>query len=1062
MGRVAKRAWGLTGASLAFLTAIVVLAADPAGAGKLVCTKSAPSGDASRLVASKVFEDAVPRVTAIERARERGGAGEGRTTIRLLAIRVQFQPDSDSRSTGNGTFDYSDWDGATFDGPPHDREYFGLHMTALANYYRSVSYGNLEIQFDVAPEEPREAYTLPHDMGYYHDYSEEQVWYVDQVESFTRDAFAAADTTGSIDFSLYDGYVLFHAGADWQSDVNLDSPFDLPSAHISLGEPILVDGGTVEVWGAAIMPETSSQDGLSIVLNGTLAHEVGHVLGLPDLYNTYNSFPGIGYWGIMDSGGRIGMNTPWGYAYGLIPASPCAWSKEYMAWIEPHVLLADTTGVDVKATVLRGTGERLYRIPLSSDEYYLVENRLDDIGGDNTVVIEQERGVVLGPVDPDCVEEICPVNNEYDFLLPGPGLLVYHVDNTRVIPGLMPYDAVNIDRHRRGVAVEEADGIMDIGDVSSFYWAGSKYDPFFAANNDSFAWNTYPATDNNTGGKTYIALTRISDPDSVMTMNVSFDRWKIGWPIDVGEPLGQASPRVADLDGDGSKEVIVAAPGGNVYAWHADGTAVVVASDPPGLFARAPGGVSRTPAAADLDGDGACEVIVASDAGSLYVWTASDADRSGTADPFSAAYPVPLGGPASAAPIAADLDASPGLEIAAASRGGYLSVLTPAGDHVGSSPYAFGQLILDDVTLAAGDLDLDGVSEIVLSTTNRGWVAAVNADGTPVRGWPAVVGSWTGATVGVLVGDVDRDADRAPEVIAVGSDGDVRVWDRRGEMLPGWPVSLGAPVRARGALADVDGDGYLEIAVPAGASRIFGLRWNGSRVENWPLTLSRGDSLSPIVSSPVLGDIDDDGTVDAVAVGPDGNLFAWNAETGEAVPGWPLSSDAPAGSPWLGDAEGDGEVDLLSAGTEGRVSFYRLPYAFREGNVVWATEGGTASGAASYPDSLLGPEPEATAGLMDPGRTYCYPNPAKRSDLTVRVYLEEPADIDVEIMDVTGQVVKEFDVSGVLTTNEIVWDTSRVASGLYLVHVVVSDPTTSPIVSQRRRESKVMKVGVIR
>ena len=63
--------------------------------------------------------------------------------MRLLALRVQFQPDTDPRSTGAGTFDYSQSDGTTFDGPPHDRLYFELHMTALRNYYESVSYGDL-------------------------------------------------------------------------------------------------------------------------------------------------------------------------------------------------------------------------------------------------------------------------------------------------------------------------------------------------------------------------------------------------------------------------------------------------------------------------------------------------------------------------------------------------------------------------------------------------------------------------------------------------------------------------------------------------------------------------------------------------------------------------------------------------------------------------------------------------------------------------------------------------------------------------------------------------------
>ncbi len=1059
---------GLT-AIVAPVVLIVLCAAGLSVAGeRLLCTKADAPAERDQAVISKVFEDDLPRVSAIEKARGRGRERGGRTTVRLLALRVQFQEDSDPRSTGDGTFDLGVWDESTFDGPPHDREYFELHMTALKNYYESVSHGRLTLEFDVAPEAPNEGYVLPHDMGYYHDYSEEQVWYVSQVEKFIRDAFAAADTTDTIDFSQYDGYIVFHAGADWQSDINLDSPFDLPSAHISLGDSISVNDGAWAVWESAIMPETSSQDNISIVLNGTLAHEVGHTLGLPDLYNTFNFFPAIGYWGIMDSGGRIGMNTPWGYAYGLIPGSPCAWSKEFLGWDDPVVLMDDAEGVEILGSVLRGDGDRLFKIPMTSDEYFLIENRLDDIGADLTVAIEQERGVVLGPVDPGCTEEICPVNHEYDFLMPGPGLMIYHIDDTRVIPGLLPWDTVNYDRRRRGVGIEEADGIMDLGNIGSFYWAGSAYDPFFASNNPTFSWDTFPSTDNNLGGKTYIYLTGISEPDTVMTFDITFDRWKDGWPITLEEPTGAMAPRVADLDGDGQGEVIVATSTGSVYAWDATGAPVIALSEPSGRFATVPEGISRTPAVADLDSDGDMEVIVAADSGSLYVWSHEDLDLDGLADPHGSHFPVAIEGPASSAPVAADLDPRPGLEIAVASVGGYLTVVDSGGSPIAASPYAFGHLVLDDVTIATTDLDGDPNDEIVMSTTNRGWVAALNADGTTVPGWPVTVGPWVDETVGVLTGDLDRSPDGFHEIVAAGSDGLVHVWDRHGRELPGWPIQLDQAIEARAGMGDLDGDGYLELVIPAGTKRVVGLRMNGTRVEDWPLVSDPGDSVTTVRCPPVVGDLDSDGEVDVVVAGVGGNVFAWGGESGEAVPGWPLSSDASPGSPWVGDIEGDGELDLLVAGNRGRLLFYRLPYDHVPGNIVWSSEAGGPSGTASYPDSLLPPLFEAIPVLLAEDRTYCYPNPARGSDLTVRVYLEEPADLEIEIFDVSGQIVESFLLAGQATVNEVVWETDGVASGLYIVRVEASaqaleEPSPfAPRGSDVRSEIKIMKAAVLR
>ncbi|MBN2564388.1 MAG: T9SS type A sorting domain-containing protein [Candidatus Eisenbacteria bacterium] len=1065
--------------STTILLAAVLIGAMPSvsGAEVLIGRRGEPPATAATLGAPKVFRDELPKVDALTLAASRGRARGERTTVRLLAIRVDFQPDTDRRSTGTGAFDYSESDSTTFDGPPHDKEYFELHMTALSNYYSSVSYGRVEIEFAVAPEDPMGAFTLPHDMGYYHDYSEEQVWYVSQVEAFTRDAFAAADTTGSIDFSQYDGYVIFHAGADWQSDIGFDSPFDLPSAHIMLGEPIVVNDGAWEVWNAAIMPETSSQDGLTMVLNGTLAHEVGHVFGLPDLYNTSNFFPEIGYWGIMDSGGSIGMDTPWGWAYGILPASPCAWSKEYMGWLDPVVILNDMTDVSVKATELRGSGFRLFKIPITSDEYFLVENRLDDLPDSHgnvdslLVGIDVERGVVLGPVDPFLDPPV--LNHEYDFLLPGPGLVIYHIDDTRVLPGLMPYDSVNADHSRRGVAIEEADGIMDLGNVQSFYWTGSRYDPFFAAydgqgelvHSNRFSWHTYPSTDTNMGARTYVSVSDISEPGTVMTMDVHFDRWKEGWPISVDGHIGALTPRVADLDGDGDGEIVVATREGDIYAWHHDGTPVISLCGLFGRFASVPGGVSHSPALEDVDMDGDAEVIVASDAGSLYVWDHEDDNLDGFADLHSASYPSAIDGPASSNPVPADVDGTPGLEIAVTSVGGDLTIVDHAGAPVGASPYSFGHLVLNDVSLAAADLDLDGLSEVVMSTTNRGWIAALNADGTSLQGWPVTVDSWKDEQVQLVIGDIQRSGDGAMEVVAVGSDGIVHVWDRRGVEIPGWPVDIGRRVDARPSLADLDGDGHLEIVIPAGPDEIWGLRSNGTRVEDWPLAVDPGDSTRPASATALVGDIDADGEMDVLAAGPGGSVFAWRAVSGDPIPGWPYSSDPALGAPWAGDIDLDGQLDLLVAGSSGRVLLSGMPYEFEPGGMVWSSEGGNAAGTGAYPDSLMPGAPEQTATLMAYDRTYCYPNPARGSDLTIRVCLEEEARIDVDILDVTGQIVEHMERDGTAPVNEIRWNTTGVASGLYIVRVQATEPMTSgaaALVGGVRSESKTMKVALIR
>lgn len=115
---------------------------------------------------------------------------------------------------------------------------------------------------------------------------------------------------------------------------------------------------------------------------GSMAHEFGHVLGLPDLFDTdINSSgdglvpaedsAGIGYWGLMGHGAR-GWDDRGG------PTPFCAWSLEQLGWIgvdnENLVVvtgeLRDATLADVN------TGGKVYRLPTAMPRvYYLVEYR---------------------------------------------------------------------------------------------------------------------------------------------------------------------------------------------------------------------------------------------------------------------------------------------------------------------------------------------------------------------------------------------------------------------------------------------------------------------------------------------------------------------------------------------------------------------------------------------------------------------------------------------------------------------------------------------------------------
>lgn len=105
------------------------------------------------------------------------------------------------------------------------------------------------------------------------------------------------------------------------------------------------------------------------VLNGigVFCHEMSHMLGLPDFYDTTSpaDAPGMDIWDIMDYGEYTGAGTrPTGYT---------AYEKEYMGWIT----IPELEGAQHVEMTALAEGGQAYRISnkANRDEYYILEVR---------------------------------------------------------------------------------------------------------------------------------------------------------------------------------------------------------------------------------------------------------------------------------------------------------------------------------------------------------------------------------------------------------------------------------------------------------------------------------------------------------------------------------------------------------------------------------------------------------------------------------------------------------------------------------------------------------------
>ena len=197
------------------------------------------------------------------------GRDSGPDTLRVLIVRISFQENSLPNLTTiapDGDFVLeapAEADTVYIDPPPHNKSFYESHLYGLSQYYHWQSGGRLQIEGRVLPEGEDDSYQLS-DIADYGPGAGNS-WTIEGLEALVRDMLTTADAGTQADGSanLYEygddypfTYVIFvHAGSDWQSDINNDSPNDIPTFFVTLGEPQAITGG--EISECSVIPETT-------------------------------------------------------------------------------------------------------------------------------------------------------------------------------------------------------------------------------------------------------------------------------------------------------------------------------------------------------------------------------------------------------------------------------------------------------------------------------------------------------------------------------------------------------------------------------------------------------------------------------------------------------------------------------------------------------------------------------------------------------------------------------------------------------------------------------------
>jgi len=773
-------------------------------------------------------------------------------------------------------------------------------------------------------------------------------------------------------------------------------------------------------------------------LAGTLFHEFCHLLGAYDLYDVTRGSMGVGAWSLMGYGAWLGEWSA-GAPPGTVPGMLDPYHKILFGWIQPleinlpkesiplFMATLDTSRFNIRGDSLTPI---IVKVPITNTEYFLIENRQAIVKRDtfhrevDTLGVDVEDGVVIS-VD----------YNQYDFFLPGSGILIWHIDE-QVIAEFGPYNAINIDPTHKGVDLEEGDGIQDFDgwyNVDSYEIYGSRYDPFFIGGyNNEFGPNTNPNS-NSYYGKTFLTIKVNSGLDSVMPISVKFDLFQPGFPKNLGEGIEFLAAKYADLDLDGNNEVIVPTTSGEIYAWKSDGSSYIQGAIPDGLFAPSYAELYSTIAIGDVLGDKRLEVVCAGADGIVNVF---DAFGNEPVIYFRTNDKI------RAAPVLADLDGDGKKDIIVGSMDMRLYAFKGDGQSLPGFPLYLGS----DIRTSIAITDENNPKIVVLGSDNR--LFLVNRDGTIDSGFPKDLSISPLLTYSPpVVGDIDRDGNQ--EIVTIVNSGyDYRliILDLSGNIKYQSQDLIRNPAYTAPALADIDGDGFLEILVAA-KNNIYAFNHNGTLVTNYPFACDSTYSITEVVSgwlittdvpfvynsSLVLGDINSDGTTDIIIGSPHYGLLGYKTRKGDMPGYFPLmTKGAVNAAPLLFDLDKDGDLEIAVGDDNGWFYVWSLP---GDTVTVWGEFLGNSANTGKYPDRLLPPLPQFSEMMVKD--FYVYPNPAKENAI-IRYWLGKDINqVKIRIFDVAGDpVTKEFSgKTHALTENEVMLNLAPIPSGIYLVRL---------------------------
>jgi hypothetical protein len=498
-----------------------------------------------------------------------------------------------------------------------------------------------------------------------------------------------------------------------------------------------------------------------------------------------------------------------------------------------------------------------------------------------------------------------------------------------------------------------------------------------------------------------------------------------GWPkvMDGDVNLWWRTAAVLDLDANSDWELSFLTTEGALYIYQHDG-----ANYPGSPLAPYQGDRLRawersshpaTVAIGDVDGDHQPDLVYTTDIGYLHV-----VPESGREPPQ---FPVDYGRARYAGiPVTLDLDGDGEVEIIfhsysldpdSADAEAVLHIYSSTGEPFAEWPIHYPRGSTSSPSV--GDIDYDGQCEIVTSNAatddEPAQILVWHQNGLQVDGFPA--GNLEAVGGAPTLADLDGDGRLEILVWATerehGNSG-IFAWNHSGQLLNRFPLPTraghpdGSPL-----VADIGGDRLPEIIFgsfdPDQGAQIYAWSSNGVPLDSFPINTG----APSVVGTPVIADVSGDGVNDIVAAmspseGGTGWIGAWD-DHGRMVDDFPLEleSGAFAGPPTVWDLNRDGRLDLIAVTTDRKVMVWETP-----GRVNWdwwpTYKGGFHRTGVRPEDEPYRAPPLPKTLLPQVISFTAYPNPFN-SAVLIKLALPYPANsLTMELLDPSGRMVSRL------------------------------------------------------